>query len=40
MPGCPAPGATREPGILVLRLEGPLFYANVGIPRLLAMLAT
>lgn len=22
-------GATREPGILVLRLEGPLFYANV-----------
>ena len=26
-------GAIRESGILVLRLEGPLFYANVGKPR-------
>lgn len=26
-------GAIRESGILVLRLEGPLFYANAGKPR-------
>lgn len=35
-PACPghkSAGALREPGILVLRLEGPLFYANAGAPE-------
>ena len=31
---CLSGGAVREPGILVLRIEGPLFYANVGWLRI------